>query len=132
MFRLVFLVLCLLTACVSAGGNTSFENEMQRWVGRSEGQLYQAWGMPANVYNITPQEKVLTYVRRSLRGTQNPYSDAVYYGGTGEESWWDRLFGPPESNQARVYYCKISFVVQRGVVVSYNFNGDNCVINSYF
>ena len=60
--------ICLVSAACSTfsgGGEQSFTGEMQRWLGRPEGQLYQVWGAPANVYNVTPQEKVLTYVRTS-------------------------------------------------------------------
>ena len=125
--------ICLVSAACSTfsdGGEQSFTGEMQRWLGRPEGQLYQVWGAPANVYNVTPQEKVLTYVRTSSRGRRNPYGNEIYYDGTGEAHWWDEIFGPPAQNQPQQYYCKISFVVRRGIIVNYNFNGDNCVVNN--
>lgn len=120
----------LLAACTSFwSSNRFFENEVQQWIGRSESQLYQAWGAPNQTYDVTAQEKVLTYVRRSDHGSRSPYGDDVYYDGIGESRWWNRIFGPPASEQPQVYYCRVSFIVRGGYVVNYQFNGDDCVSN---
>ena len=125
---IVFFVILVLTACSYLGeGNASFDDELQRWIGRPEYQLYQVWGRPDRIYSMAPQTKVLTYIRTSSHGTHNPYSNEIYYGGVGEEHWWNDLFGPPEQKQRSVYYCKISFIVQSGYISNYQFNGDDCV-----
>ncbi len=127
------LALCGLLVLMACGGgkSASYANELQAWVGRSEYQLYRSWGQPANVFYVAPNQKVVTYITTSTQGTENPYSHQLYYGGMGEDdSWWDKLFGPPEDNdQSKIYYCKTSFVIQNAMVVNFNFNGDDCVSN---
>ncbi len=125
------IIIVLLLAACSGNGRGSYANELQSWVGRSEYQLYRSWGQPANVFYVAPNQKVVTYVTSSTQEDNNPYSHQLYYGGMGEDnSWWDKLFGPPGAGeQPKIYYCKTSFVIQNSVIVNFNFNGDDCVTN---
>lgn len=129
---MMILVVLGCAACNSIGSQSSYSAELQQWVGRSEYQLYNAWGQPANTFYVTPYEKVVTYVTSSSSGEINPYSQQLYYQGMGEDdSWWDKMFGVPGADkQPKIYYCKTSFTIQNAVIVNYNFNGDDCVSNS--
>ena len=125
-----FVMLVLLTACQLFGGSeNSYSNYLQKWMGKSEYQLYQSWGRPANVFYVSPYEKILTYITTNSSGSNSPYGNEVYYEGMGEEHWWDSIFGPPEAKQPQIYYCKTSFTVQNGIIVNLSFNGDDCVHN---
>ena len=53
----VFLPVLLLAACA-----TSFEEQLDRWVGYSEADVRRAWGEPAKVEDGAPRR--LTYVRQ--------------------------------------------------------------------
>ena len=97
---------CLLAAC-ALGGSATYSEQLQQWVGRPEYQLYQEWGAPIQSFYVTPYEKVVTYVRTSGYGSNNPYSNQLYYQGMDpEDGWWDKMFGPPAEKQSRNYYCK--------------------------
>lgn len=121
---------CLLAAC-ALGGSATYSEQLQQWVGRPEYQLYQEWGAPIQSFYVTPYEKVVTYVRTSGYGSNNPYSNQLYYQGMDpEDGWWDKMFGPPAEKQSRNYYCKTSFTIRNNVIVNFNFNGDDCTANN--
>ncbi len=132
MQKLVTLLsVCGVAACsnFNQANNTNYLSELQRWVGRSEQQLYSSWGEPAEVFYVTPEEKVVTYITTSASGTPEPYENQFYYQGI-DDDYYDSLFsGPINENQFGPYYCKTSFVIQDNIIINYNFNGDNCVLN---
>ena len=124
----LFLIVCVLGGCSIFGQTRSYSAELQQWVGKNEYQLYNVWGAPTHIYYITPDKKMIVYVSDTSQGVNNPYVNQLYYQGMNPDNeWWDKIFGVPEKRQPDVYYCKTSFVVQNGIVVNYNFNGDNCV-----
>lgn len=122
---------CLLAACSMFKGGDSYSEQLQQWLGRPEYQLYQVWGYPAQSFYVTPYEKVAVYVRTSASGHSNPYDNQLYYQGMdGEDSWWDKLFGPPAEQQPRNYYCKTTFTIKNGMIANFGFNGDDCTLNN--
>lgn len=125
----IFLI--LLGGCRIFGGGDSYATSLEQWIGRSEYQLYNKWGQLANVFYVSPYEKIVTYITSNSRGSNSPYDNEVYYGGMGEEHWWDNLFGPPAAQQPQIYYCKTSFTIKNGTVVNLSFNGDDCVYNRW-
>lgn len=133
MQKLVTLLsVCGVAACSNINGvnSTNYLSELQRWVGRSEQQLYTSWGEPAEVIYVTPEEKVVTYITTSSNGTPEPYENQFYYQGIAGDDFADSLFsGPINEEQFGPYYCKTSFVIQDSIIINYNFNGDNCVLN---
>lgn len=119
MKKSIFLLL-FLTACVSS---QPYGDTLQGWVGQSEGALEQAWGQPNNVFYLTPDEKVVTFLQvdASAIGDDNtPYSNEFAY-----DSYSNPTFGDP---QYTAEYCKTSFTILNGQVVDYTFNGDDCVV----
>lgn len=126
--KFVLALFLLFVGACSSVNSSGYGNELQNWIGQSEYRLYQTWGAPANVVYIAPNKKVITYVKTSAKGSNTPYENQLYYQGMGNnDSLWDKLFGPPAQQQANWYYCNTSFVIQNGVIINYNFNGDNCV-----
>lgn len=120
------LSVCSVVACNSLSGGKSYSADLQKWIGRSENQLYNAWGQPENEFYVEPDKKVVVYIQTYANGSSNHYSDELYYQGMGGEGFLDDLFGPPKEKQADDYYCKTSFVIQNSMIVDYNFNGDYC------
>ena len=123
---LFFLGIFLLVACKSVENN-SYSNILQSWVGHSEYQLFNTWGKPDNVFFVTPDKKIVTYVRIYSVGQSDVYSNQLYYQGMEDRRWWNDLFGPSREKENDIFYCKINFVIQGGVITGYNFNGDNCI-----
>ncbi|MBE6467036.1 MAG: hypothetical protein E7004_00365 [Alphaproteobacteria bacterium] len=121
------LSVCSLTACGSLSNSPSYSTDLQKWIGRSEAQLYSSWGTPEDEFYVTPDKKVVVYIQTYANGNPYHYSDELYYQGMGEDrGLWDDMFGPPAEKQANDYYCKTSFVIQDSMIVDYNFNGDYC------
>lgn len=118
--RYLFLLLIfILPACAS---NSSYDDNMQQYVGMSELSLQESWGMPNNMFYVTPNEKVVSYLKIDngpIDGDTTPYSDEVAYGPISSPD-----FGNPQHN---TYYCETSFTIINGQVSSYTFNGDDCV-----
>ena len=124
---ITLLSVCSLAACGSLSNGQSYSSDLQKWVGRSEYQLYNAWGEPENEFFVTPDKKVVVYVQTYASGQPDYYGDELYYQGMGEDRGIiGDLFGPPKEKQIDDYYCKTSFVIQNSMVVDYNFNGDYC------
>lgn len=117
----VIYAILALTACQSMSGN--YGESLQSWIGRSEMSLEQAWGYPQNTFYVTPDEKVLTYVRYSRHQSgYEPYQNEIYYPAIATPN-----FGFPAQPEYSNYYCKTSFTIINGVVSNYSFNGDDCV-----
>ena len=119
--------MCSATACNSIYDTSTYSTDLQKWVGRSEYQLYNAWGKPENEFYVTPDKKVVTYVQTYASGNSDYYGNELYYQGMGDDPGIiSDLFGPPQEKQPDDYYCKTSFVIQDSMIVDYNFNGDSC------
>ena len=124
--------LCILMILVMAAGACSFYRPtygetLQPWIGQSEERLEQSWGIPYDVFYITPDRKVVTFLEISGKprnGDTQPYAGSeVYYPAIATPD-----FGFPNQPLYSNYYCKTSFTIQNGEVVNYSFNGDDCVV----
>ena len=64
-----FLVfMCLLaTACVSS---PDYGESLQVWIGANQQSLTNAWGNPATINYITPNQQLLTYFQTSPDGEE--------------------------------------------------------------
>ena len=121
------LLVCLLAACGSMPNSSLYSDNLQKWLGQSEYQLYNTWGDPENEFFVTPDKKVAVYVQTYADGSPNFYENEFYYQGMGDDrGFLGDLFGPPTEKQMDDYYCKISFVIEDSIIVDYNFNGDYC------
>ena len=121
------LSVCSATACAGMSDTPSYSTDLQKWVGRSEYQLYNAWGEPENEFFVEPDKKVVTYIQTSSSGSPDFYENQLYYQGMGNnDGVFGDWFGPPKEAQSDFYYCKTSFVIQDNMIIDYNFNGDYC------
>lgn len=119
--------MCSVASCVGLSDSSSYSADLQKWVGRSEYQLYNAWGNPEDEFFVTPDKKVVVYIQSSASGDSDFYENELYYQGVVENRGiLSDLFGPPKEKQIDDYYCKTSFVIQDSIIVDYNFNGDYC------
>ena len=123
-------IVLMMTGCQLYGAEDNYSAQLQKWVGQPENALYQSWGLPDKIVPVTSAEKLAVYVTTTSQGVENPYSEQLYYQGMGDDDWWNDLYGPPVFNQPQIYYCKTSFVIKEGIVVNFNFNGDNCVYDN--
>ena len=115
----------LAAACQTNG--LSYGDTLQPWIGQSEERLQQSWGIPHNVFYVTPNEKVVTYLQFSSHprnGETDPYRNEVYYPAIATPD-----FGFPSQPAYTSYYCKTSFTIINGIVSNYSFNGDDCVVS---
>lgn len=122
----VFAAVIMLASCQRSHQN--YGATLQPWIGQSQERLQQAWGMPYDVYYITPRQKVWTYLEvssKALNGENNPYTGVVYYPAIAMPD-----FGFPAQPQYTVHYCKTLFTITDYVVTDYSFNGDDCVVNT--
>lgn len=116
----LFMLLC--AACSSL---PTYSETLQPWIGQSEQRLRQSWGTPHNVFYVTSQEKVVTYLFVSARprnDNSHPYSEEFYYPAVAAPD-----YGFPAQPQYTNYYCKTSFTIRNGIIINYSFNGDDCV-----
>lgn len=118
--------LLALVSCKSA--EPGYGSTLRPWLGQSQEKLQQAWGLPHDVFYITPERKVWTYLEvssKALNGVENPYTNEVYYPAIAMPD-----FGFPSQPQYTVHYCKTLFTITNYIVTDYSFNGDDCVVNT--
>lgn len=121
-----FFLFFLLTAC--AASSRDYASTLQPWLGQSEERLQQSWGYPYNTFYITPNQKVISYIKfasRPMNGEREAYPDQVAYPAIATPDFG--LQGQPQFSN---YYCQTSFTIRDGVVVDYSFNGDDCVVTT--
>ena len=109
-------VLLFLSAC--SVGSGAYERGLQEWMGEPEQALYQQWGTPEDVFYITPDRKIITFIRNNQKAIANPYSEEVNYQAV--NSGYETDTGYP-------YYCRTSFTITDGFVTDYTFSGDDCI-----
>lgn len=124
---LIILCVMFLTGCTSS--QTTYNNQLQSWMGVSEEILVSEWGTPNNVTYITPNRKLITYVKvddGAIDGNTQPYAGTeVYYPAIETPN-----YGFPANGDYTEYYCKTSFTIENSQIVDYTFNGDDCVIGN--
>ncbi len=125
MKKLMFLAL-FLTAC--SNPQQTYQQSLQPWIGMPEISLYDSWGRPASVFNVTPQTKIVTYIQTEnapINGNTQPYAGIeVDYQAIETPDYGENLSNYDNNN----YFCKTSFTITNGEVIDYNFNGDDCVV----
>ena len=127
MKKYFLLVVLFLMAC-NTNGAILYQENLEKWVGMPEPALYDSWGQPNAVWNIDPQTKVVTYITSQnlpINGDTDPYNGVgVAENGLFQDDFGENLW----DDQNAMYYCKTSFTITNGVVVNYNFNGDDCIM----
>ena len=118
---LILLGLILLSACTTE--QNSYQQQLQSWVGMSQEALYDSWGEPNNIIHPTPDSTVVTYIKyydSPIDGNTEPYADEIAYSAISTDN-----YGLPP--QSETYYCQTSFIIENYEVISYSFNGDDCI-----
>lgn len=122
------LLLLLLTGCATTG---NYEQSLQKWVGASQSELYNYWGVPNSQFYVTPNTQVVTYVKTDkgpIDGNTQPYAGIeVAYPAIETPDYGENLSNYNSNNP--VYFCKTSFTITNNQVVDYTFNGDDCVVS---
>ncbi len=118
----IWLPLVLLSAC-AYNGNADFASNLNNWVGNSPTTLVEEWGIPNTQSEVDADTQIYTYMLQSNGGEQDPYQNQVVYSAIDAENVGTN------SDENPIYYCQVSFIINNGVVSSYNFNGDNCVVD---
>lgn len=101
-------------ACASG---PPLEARLQPWVGRSEGDLVAALGVPVRTYTVDDRH----FLQFEERRTQLLPSDPYLYRPYGR-------FGPlwqPGPSYV-VVGCDVTFALRRGVVESFTYRGEGC------
>ena len=118
----LLLILLLLAGCATPD-NSDFSARLDEMVGNNQMTLVEQWGQPDNTVTIDASTQVYTYVLQSSTGPNNPYPGQVAYSAIDSNNL------PPNPNADPIYYCNISFTLQNGLISSYSFNGDNCLVD---
>jgi hypothetical protein len=109
-------MLAALAACAEQPGPTE---RLAPWVGRSEGDLVAAFGVPARVHEADGRRFLLFEERRTVLVAQ-PGWDRPYFG-----PWGPRWVGPPPPAQA-VVSCEVTFALREGRVEGFVLHGAGC------
>ncbi len=117
MIKLI-LILLMLFGCSEYHPN--FASSLEGWVGNTPMELTEQWGLPDNQAAIDAETQVYTYNFHASNGMQNPYPTQFVYSAV------DSVDLPPEPDLTSQYYCQVSFIINNGIISSYNFNGDDC------
>ena len=125
------LILCfLLFAC--ALSDTSYEQKLAPWIGKTEQTLIASWGKPT-AQKITAQgQTLLSYVKQNEYLVPMEYfydypgwidADIVY-----DPYFTDNAFAPYAQivDTEVEQICQTTFVVQNGIITSYHFRGNGC------
>jgi hypothetical protein len=134
----VLLSISLLTiGCATTEG---YERLLNTWVGASEDQLATAWGPPHNVYVSPTGIRFLTYQQAqnvTLPGytytvPRTNYVHGNIYGGAGMSSYYGTVTSYETRTTAPAnveFSCSTTFHIQNDQIVSWQYEGNNCVAN---
>ena len=111
----------LLSGCFAT--TAKYEAAINSWIGSSEDELVESWGVPNGVYNKNDGGKVLSYVRSgSMHMPGNTTSN------TSIDAWGYATTTTTTSAGTNIALrCKTSFVVSStGRITSWSYEGNNC------
>ena len=119
------LIALLIVCCVLSGCATTakYEENLKSWIGHDDRELFSSWGPPFSVYELSKNEKLVTYTRSNnvmLPGTAPSYTTNVIgstaystpYGGT----------APMNIN----LHCKTTFTITDHVITNWRWEGNDC------
>jgi len=107
----------VLGGCATYNPGQNLSNTMQSWVGSSEENLVQSWGIPANSY-IAGNTKFITYSHRNTQYTTRTINPIVCNQYSCPKSY-DRT---TQNN----YGCDMTFSIVNGVVTRWTWKGNSC------
>jgi hypothetical protein len=109
------------TAAGCATGPT-YDETLQPWVGRSQGELFAEWGAPSEVLTDAQGATVLLFHRERSWQKRGVSMDVG-----GSFPGGDQPVGASSGSKTIIHYCSTSFVLDAdGRIVSYAYEGDEC------
>lgn len=112
----------LISGCATTAG---YEKILNTWIGLSEEQLFEKWGVPDVIYQNN-DKKYFVYnsqsssyipgVAPSYYSTYNSFTNTITtttYGGM--------------PGYTMNLYCKTTFILENGVISNWQWRGNNCV-----
>ncbi|MBR2299677.1 MAG: hypothetical protein IJ870_03785 [Alphaproteobacteria bacterium] len=132
MKQIAFLLIFVLLLFACAANNANYNKELEQWVGQPVKALETAWGKPTGQKIISANTRVLTYTKTSEYFVPTEYYyDNLGWGAT--DLVYDPFFGEYEMTPyAQIVdtevqgICQTSFVVNDGVIRSYQWRGNGC------
>ena len=116
--------LLMLSGCVDVGySHSAYQQKLSAWVGRGINSLYATWGQPQQIVPVSDNTILATYYgseSQPLNNNYQPYARELSYAAMAVPT-----YGLPPAPP--LYYCKTTFVIRNGIVIDYNFNGDDCL-----
>ena len=128
----VFLAICLLLCgCKSA---TEYNAKLNKWVGKSQYELLNAWGKPNGIFKLGQKDKIITYTRENTDFQR--YGSSIYNPDFNDMNTAYMPFSYNEdfatenvsyhSGYIKNSVCQTSFYIKDGVVSSCQWRGNNC------
>jgi len=115
------LVLCgvvlLLAGCANS---VRYGNLLNTWVGKSEENLVKTWGIPSRSYKMADGQKMVEY-----NNAQNVFAFNTPENYQSPSLAMRLASGEKKSRSA----CKATFLIDKGIITSWKFFGDDCVSN---
>ena len=98
--------LFLLLGCATT---EKYDAMVKTWLGMPEERLLMKWGPPTSTSTINESRKVYHYKSEShmANTSSNPFMGVT--------------------TTVNTLYCDTNFIIERGIIVDYSWNGNNCV-----
>lgn len=118
---LTLLAVLLLCACAS---QKKYEAMLDTWIGKSERELVETWGIPDKQYQLDAGTRMLAYVKRRT-ATYPGSSVSSCYGNIAGRAVASTCIGglPPET---RTFHCETTFSLVDGRVARWGTSGNDC------
>lgn len=108
----------------SCATNAGYEEILDSWMGSSESSIVSSWGPPDNVYTAPDGTRIITYNSARnvyIPGTPSSYTTTVY----GNTAYTQQTGGSPGANIG--FSCQTSFTIKKGKIISWRYQGNDCV-----
>ncbi|WP_392561070.1 hypothetical protein RHO12_07675 [Orbus sturtevantii] len=124
--KIKLLISCIFILILAGCATTAkYEKILDSWVGASEQQLIESWGIPDGTYEAG-NLKFLSYRysdQRILYGSPPVYVSNVRKG----RIYTDVVGGTPDMIVSN--WCKTTFTIEKEKVIKWTFNGNSCIAN---
>ena len=112
-----FFFILLSSACHAI---QTYPQMLHSWLGKSEAELVETWGAPADMQTIAPGKQLFVYISEKqtyLPGEIPPFDAELNYDNYGE------VMG-----QTFTYFCTTTFTTKNDIIVDYSYQGDGCLM----
>lgn len=119
-----FYILSIIFLLAGCATTAKYERMLDSWIGAPERELIYAWGVPIRSYSVDANLKFLTFRdERTLYVPGYSTSSTNVYG----NSMMTTTYG--DNGTTLGLTCETTFGIRYGLVVSYRYEGNNCVTN---